>query len=370
MAIDLRKLIKNQVHFGHQTSRWNPKMAPYIWGQKNNIHLIDVSKTAHQLEKAAAFLKSLAAEGKSILWVGTKKAAQEIIGRTAQELGNPYVIHRWVGGTFSNYRQVRKSIANLLNYEDILSKSEQFPYSKKELNLYQKRADRLEKNVGGIRMLAWPVGAVVIVDVKKEHVAVKEALTMGIPVVAIVDTNSDPSDIAFPIPGNDDAPRSISVLIEHVAQAVKQGQEAAAAKPQTELSSAELYESLLEEPGLSEAEEEEENEKRRKAQGARAPKKGGTALRPKPGTGRRPVPQAESGAGERRSTAPVSRQPHDVASTDGTIQTPALETKAQRIVKQEPTIQHLSVETKTDSVVFDEGTTIQTPATEAGQKKK
>ncbi len=366
MAIDLKKLIKNQVHFGHQTARWNPKMAPYIWGQKNNIHLIDVSKTAHQIEKAAAFLKTIAAEGKSILWVGTKKAAQEIIGRTAQELGNPYVVHRWVGGTFSNYRQVRKSIANLLHYEDILSKSEQFPYSKKELNLFQKRADRLEKNVGGIRMLAWPVGAVVIVDVKKEHVSVKEALTMGIPVVALVDTNSDPSDIAFPIPANDDAPRSINAVIEYLAQAVQQGQEAAATKPQTELTSAELYESLLEEPGLSEAEEEEENEKRRKAQGARSAKKGSVGLKPKPS--KRPVRQEDVDE-QGRARGRGARHGHDVASADTTIQTPGLETKPEPVVAQEPTIQRSSVETKAEAHL-EEGTTIQTPTTETGKKKK
>ena len=132
-------IIKNGVHFGHQTSRWSPKMEPYIWGYKNDIHLIDVSKTAHQLEQAAKFLEAVATEGRTILMVGTKKAAQEAMDKVAKELNIPYVVHRWVGGTFSNFRQVRKAIANMLHYEDILTKSEQFRYNKKELNTLKKR---------------------------------------------------------------------------------------------------------------------------------------------------------------------------------------------------------------------------------------
>ena len=269
--IDLKALIKSGVHFGHQTSRWSPKMEPYIWGTKNGIHLINVQTTATLLEKAAKFLESVAAEGKSILWVGTKKAAQKTIEQMARDLRMPFVVHRWVGGTFSNYRQVRKSVANLLQYEDIIAKSEQLHYNKKELNLYQKRIDRLEKNVGGIRHLAWPVGAVVIVDVKKEHVCVKEALATGIPIVALVDTNSDPSGITHVIPSNDDVPRSISILIEYLAQATKRGQETAAVKPQ-EQSAEDIMSSVLETlPGFEE--EEEEAKKRRSSSGPRSAKK-------------------------------------------------------------------------------------------------
>lgn len=279
--IDLRLLIKNGVHFGHQTSRWSPKMEPYIWGYKNNIHLIDVSKTAFQLEQASKFLETLASEGKSILWVGTKKAAQEIIEKTAQQLNLPYVAHRWVGGTFSNYRQVRKSIANLLHYEDILEKSEQFPYNKKELNTLKKRHGRLNNIVGGIRNLSWPVGAVVVVDVKKEHVCVKEALTMGIPVVALVDTNSDPSNIMFVIPANDDAPRSIAVVIDYLAEATRRGQAVAAARPKDELPMVETFETLFD--GAGETEEEDEASKKRAA--ARRAKKPSPAMQPQ----RRPV---------------------------------------------------------------------------------
>ena len=241
--IDLRLLIKNGVHFGHQTSRWSPKMEPYIWGYKNGIHLIDVMKTAMQLEKAAQFLESVASEGRTILLVGTKKAAQPSIRKTATELGIPFVMHRWVGGTFTNYRQVRKAISNLLNYEDILTKSNESHYTKKELNLLKKRAGRLDNIVGGIRNLTWPVGAVVVVDVKKENVVVKEARASGIPVVGLVDTNCDPSLIDYVIPGNDDSPRAVEVLMDYLGEAIARGQKVATGKPKKEL---EIVETILE----------------------------------------------------------------------------------------------------------------------------
>ena len=232
--IDLRLLIANGVHFGHQTSRWSPKMEPYIWGYKNGIHLIDVMKTAQQLEKAAQFLESVIADGRTVLLVGTKKAAQESIHRIATANNLPFVMHRWVGGTFTNHRQVRKAIANLMNYEEILDKSTESNYTKKELNLLKKRAGRLGNIVGGIRNLSWPVGAVVVIDVKKENVVVKEAIASGIPVVAIVDTNCDPSNINIVIPGNDDSPRSISVLMDYLGEAIARGQKLSAKRPKKE----------------------------------------------------------------------------------------------------------------------------------------
>lgn len=261
--IDLKKLLDNGVHFGHQTSRWCPRMRPYIWGSKSGIHLIDVSKTAVQLEKAAKFLESVIAEGKTILWVGTKKSAQATIERIGKELNLPYVMHRWVGGTFSNYRQVRKSVAKLLHYEDIIAKADQFPYSKKELGLIQKKIDRLNKNVGGIRHLTWPAGAVIIVDVKKEHVCLKEAETSQIPVVALVDTNSDPSSVDYVIPGNDDVPRSVNVLMQYLADAVKTAQEIYASKPKEE--TAEDLLSLKDDPLLALGNDDEESSDKKKA---------------------------------------------------------------------------------------------------------
>jgi len=227
--IDFKSLVKAGVHFGHQTARWCPKMAPYIWGFKNNVHLIDVSKTAVQLEKASKFLEGVAAEGKQILWVGTKKPAQKIIAEVAQQLNSPYVDQRWVGGTLSNFGQVKKSVTKLLHLEDVIVKSEKNPYyTKKELNTYKKMVDRLKKNIGGIKALNWPIGAIVLIDVRKEQSALKEAAALGIPVVALVDTNGDPSLVDYVIPGNDDVPRAIKIIVDYLGQAVATGLKAGA----------------------------------------------------------------------------------------------------------------------------------------------
>lgn len=224
--IEIEKLFKAGVHFGHQKRRWCPKMEPYIWGYKNNVHLIDISKTAQQLEKAAQFLKDLASQNKTILWIGTKKPAQEVISAVAQKLDMPCVSHRWIGGTLSNFAQVKKSVTKYLHYKDILAKADTYPhYTKKELNTIQKAADRLENNVGGIVNLAWPVGAIVVVDVNKERSALREAATVGVPVVALVDTNADPALVDFVIPGNDDSPRAISVIMDYLADAVAEGKQ-------------------------------------------------------------------------------------------------------------------------------------------------
>lgn len=268
--IDLKLLIKNGVQFGHQTWRWNPKMRPYIWGQKNDVHLIDISKTAHQLEKAAQFLESIAATGKPVLWVGTKKAAQGAITQVAESLTNPCVTHRWIGGTLTNYPQVKKSVTKLLHFEDIVARSAESHYTKKELNLFNKMAERLVKNVGGIRSLTWPVGAVVVVDARKEHVAVKEAIAAGIPVVGLLDTNNDPSMINYVIPTNDDAPRAIQVILEYLAQAVQRGQSVAAARPQEEIVVENTLEKMLQQV-LNAEDEDKKGAKRGRTAPGRSP---------------------------------------------------------------------------------------------------
>lgn len=273
-------LIKSGIHWGHQKSRRNPKMDPYIWGSKNNVSLIDVSKTAHQLEKAAAFLKSVAAEGKPILWVGTKKPAQAIVQSVAMNLNLPYVTHRWIGGTLSNYSQVTKSRTKLLHYEDVLARSEKFPfYTKKELNVIQKAVERLQKNVGGIRSLVWPVGAIIVVDILKERSAVKEAARMGVPIVALVDTNADPSLIDYVIPGNDDAPRAIKLVIDFLSQAVSEGLAQAQVKPGEKIIVQELEDKGQLDIALMQGEEEGESAgrivRRSDSTTAQTPKAGG-----------------------------------------------------------------------------------------------
>lgn len=231
--ISLKSLVENGLHFGHQTSRWCPKMKPYIWGQKNGVHLIDVSKTAHGLEKAANFIEQLAKDGKSVLWVGTKKPAQEIVKAAAAQLNQPFVAHRWIGGLLTNYGQVKKSVAKLLHFEDVLSKTEHAHYTKKELNLFQKVVERLKNNIGGIRKFKWPVGAVIIIDSSKESTALREANECGVPVIALIDTNSDPSGVSYVIPGNDDSPKSIKFVVDYLADAYRRGKEASKAEEES-----------------------------------------------------------------------------------------------------------------------------------------
>jgi small subunit ribosomal protein S2 len=264
--IDFKQLVKAGVHFGHRTSVWCPKMQPYIWGHKNNVHLIDVSKTAFQLEKAAQFLEGVASDGKSILWIGTKKAAQDSVRSAAERLNMPYVNHRWIGGTLSNYPQVKKSVTKLLHYEDVIAKdSNSTFYTKKELNKFRKSIDRLKTNIGGIINLRWPLGAVVLVDVNKESSALREAASMRIPVVALVDTNSDPSLVNYVVPGNDDAPRSVKLIIDYLEEAARRGQEVAKTKGEAAAEDHEEEEALL--ATLPEEEGEEE------ANGRKGPRK-------------------------------------------------------------------------------------------------
>lgn len=293
-------LIKSGIHWGHQKSRRNPKMDPYIWGTKNSVSLIDISKTAHQLEKAAKFLESVAAEGKQILWVGTKKPAQDVIHAAATALKMPYVTHRWIGGSLSNYSQVTKSRTKLLHFEDVLAKAEKYPhYTKKELNVIQKSVERLNKNVGGIRNLHWPLGAIVLVDILKERSALKEAASMGVPVVALVDTNADPSLVDFVIPGNDDAPKAIKLVVDFLAEGARKGAAVAQNKP---------VEQKIEDAGKEQVDltfievgaEEEGGQKRRPG---RRTEVAGAAAAP-----RRKSFDDERSRGPRRSSAPRSKK--------------------------------------------------------------
>ena len=220
--IDLKKMLEAGVHFGHKTSRWAPKMCPFIWGAKNKVHLIDVSKTALLLERAGNFLQEVSSKGGQCLFVGTKKAAQGIILRAAANTGMPYVIHRWVGGTLSNYDQVKKAVTRLLHMRDVVKKG-LTQYKKKEISMIQKEIARLEKNVGGIIDFNYPPEALIVVDAKKEASAVKEASYLGIPVIALVDTNTDPEGVSIVIPGNDDSPKAISFIVDYLEQRVKAG---------------------------------------------------------------------------------------------------------------------------------------------------
>jgi small subunit ribosomal protein S2 len=222
MNIDLKEMLKAGIHFGHKTSRWSPRMAPYIWGSRNKIHLIDISKTAFLLEKSGKFLKEEASNGRMFLWVGTKKAARKVMLEVSKNTKMPFVINRWIGGTLSNHDQVKKAVTRLLHLRDVVSRPTTH-YKKKEIVMISKEIERLEKNVGGIIGLGYPPAAVVVVDAKKENAAVREAFKLGIPVISIVDTNTDPEGVNFVIPANDDSPKSISFIIKYLEEQIQEG---------------------------------------------------------------------------------------------------------------------------------------------------
>ncbi len=222
--VTLKELVSAGVHFGHRTSRWCPKMAPYLWGERDGIHLIDVSKTAHLLHSAKKMVKELAASGKSVLWIGTKKPARGPVKNAGVSTEMPVVIDRWIGGTLTNFEQVKKAVTRLLHLRDVMSKPLD-RYTKKEVSVLQKEINRLDRNVGGIIHLTGQPAALIIVDAKKEASAIKEASYLNIPVIALVDTNTDPSGVTAIIPANDDAPKSISLIIGELVASIEEGKE-------------------------------------------------------------------------------------------------------------------------------------------------
>jgi small subunit ribosomal protein S2 len=210
------------VHFGHQTKRWNPKMKKYIFGKRNGIYIIDLQKTLKLFKEASSFISDLASQGKRLLFVGTKRQAQDAILEEANRCGMFYVNNRWLGGTLTNFTTVRKSIERLKEIESILGDTEK-EMSKKERAALDREREKLQKNLIGIREMDGLPDALFVIDPKKEYIAVKEAKKLGIPVVAIVDTNCDPEDIDYVIPGNDDAIRAIRLFTQKTADAVLEG---------------------------------------------------------------------------------------------------------------------------------------------------
>jgi small subunit ribosomal protein S2 len=221
--ITMKELLEAGVHFGHQTKRWNPKMAKYIFGERNGIYIIDLQKTLKKFREAYLFARNLAAEGGSVLFVGTKKQAQDTISEEATRCGMFYVNQRWLGGTLTNFTTIRKSINHLKRLDEMRETGELDRLPKKEaLGLDRERA-KLEKALVGIKQLDRLPSAVFIIDPRKERIAVAEAQKLTIPIIAIVDTNCDPSGIQYPIPGNDDAIRAIRLITSRVADALIEG---------------------------------------------------------------------------------------------------------------------------------------------------
>ncbi|MFO7153372.1 MAG: 30S ribosomal protein S2 [Caldicoprobacter oshimai] len=224
-VINMKQLLEAGVHFGHQTRRWNPKMAPYIFTERNGIYILDLQKTVKMLEQAYNFVREVAAEGKGVLFVGTKKQAQESIETEAKRCGMFYVNHRWLGGMLTNFTTISQRIRRLKELEEMEANGMFDVLPKKEVIKLRAEKEKLEKNLGGIKEMRELPGAVFIVDPKKEHIAVREARILGIPIVAIVDTNCDPDEIDYVIPGNDDAIRAIKLITSKIADAVLEGRQ-------------------------------------------------------------------------------------------------------------------------------------------------
>jgi len=223
-VVTMRQLLESGVHFGHQTRRWNPKMKRFIFTERNGIYVIDLRQSLTYIDQAYDFVKETVAHGGSILFVGTKKQAQETVAEQAARVGMPYVNQRWLGGMLTNFQTVNKRLQRLkelevIDFDDVANS----PFTKKELLFMRRERDKLAKTLGGIRDMARVPSAVWIVDTKKEHLAVDEARKLGIPIVAILDTNCDPDEVDYKIPGNDDAIRAVTLLTRVIADAVADG---------------------------------------------------------------------------------------------------------------------------------------------------
>ena len=224
-VISMKQLLEAGVHFGHQTRRWNPKMAPYIFTERNGIYIIDLQKTVKKVDEAYAFIRDIAMQGKTVLFVGTKKQAQESIQSEAERCNMYYVNFRWLGGMLTNFRTIRTRIERL-NTIDRMEANGQFEVlPKKEVVKLNAEREKLRLNLGGIREMKKLPGALFVVDPRKEHIAVTEARALGIPIVAIVDTNCDPDEVDYVIPGNDDAIRAVKLIAGKMADAVLEGKQ-------------------------------------------------------------------------------------------------------------------------------------------------
>ncbi len=223
-TITMRQLLDAGVHFGHQTKRWNPKMKKHILTDRSGIYIIDLQQSVGHIDEAYNYVRDLVANGGSIMFVGTKKQAQEAVATEALRVGQPYINQRWLGGLLTNFNTVNKRIARMKELEGMdLNDASKSSYTKKELLMFRRERDKLEKSLGGIRNMSKTPSALWVVDTNKEHLAITEAKKLGIPVIAILDTNCDPDDVTIGIPGNDDAIRAIELLTKVIADAAADG---------------------------------------------------------------------------------------------------------------------------------------------------
>ena len=224
VSVDIKALLEAGVHFGHKTSRWHPKMAPYIHSKRQDSHIIDLTKTVEGLEKALPFITQVAASGKKVLFVGTKKQAKDIVRTAAEKVDQPYVTERWIGGMLTNVTTVTAQIKKLKDLEKRMASGDlEKRYNKLEVQRFQEEIDELNRKYSGIKDLSGKPGAVFVIDVLADTNAIKEAKTLGVPVVAVVDTNANPDGIDYVIPANDDAIKGLQLLLDYVTAAVAEG---------------------------------------------------------------------------------------------------------------------------------------------------
>ena len=224
-VVAMKQLLEAGVHFGHQTRRWDPKMAEYIFQARNGIHIIDLQKTSKKIDEAYAFLKEQVEEGKTVLFVGTKKQAQECVKEAAEKSGMYYVDQRWLGGMLTNFDTIRTRVQRLKDLEKMQEDGTFEVLPKKEVILLKKEMEKLERNLGGIKDMEKIPGVIFLVDPKKEHIAVLEAKKLGIPVIGLVDTNCNPEEVDYAIPGNDDAIRAVKLITDVMANAIIEGKQ-------------------------------------------------------------------------------------------------------------------------------------------------
>jgi small subunit ribosomal protein S2 len=287
-SVSMRQMLEAGVHFGHQTRFWNPKMAPFIFGERNKIHIINLEKTQPMYAEAAGFVRSIVADGGKVLFVGTKRSAREAVEKEARRCEMPYVNQRWLGGMLTNFKTIRGSIKRLAELTEMSENGTLGKRGKKEATMMRREMDKLEKSLGGIKKMESPPDVIFVIDVGHEDIAVHEARKLGIPVVAVVDTNCAPDDVDYVIPGNDDAMRAIALYAAGIADAVIEGKSQV---PAVVVGEDEFVE--LDEAG---------NPKKKGARGKQPPKA------PPPVRSRRP---ANTGARRRPMVASVAAEPED-----------------------------------------------------------
>lgn len=257
-----QQLLEAGVHFGHLKKKWNPKMLPYIFAEKNGIHLIDLNKTIDGLEEAAAAMKSIAKSGKKIMFVATKKQAKEIVSESAEKVNMPYVTERWLGGMLTNFSTIRKSVKKMQSIEKMLDDGTMDSVTKKERLTLTRSKDKMQKVLGGISNMGRTPAALFICDITHEHIALAEAKRLGIPTIAMVDTNSDPTKVDFAIPANDDATKSIAIITQYLTAAVMEGLEERAQNKEADVEEEEEMDTKERGIDMNEEDEEQKGEKR------------------------------------------------------------------------------------------------------------